>query len=73
MMVQFLTLENERFKAKVASLEQRHEELVSTNKELTQHLEEKNDKLHKKLGGFQKLSNMHLMQKSILCKLDVRG
>lgn len=51
MMVQSLTFENDGLKAKVASLEHRHETLISSSKELAQHLEEKNDKLDKMLGG----------------------
>lgn len=68
--VESLSLENEEFETKVAKLEQEHEELISTNKELAHQLVENNSEAHKMVGGFQKLSNKLLMQKSPFANSD---
>lgn len=66
-----MTSKNEGLKDKVTNHKQNIEELISTNKELALHLEEKSDELHKMLDASQKLSNMLIMHKSPLCKLGL--
>lgn len=50
-----LSSENEEVKMKVTNLKQKNEGLSSTNSMLASQLAEKDDKLHKLIGGSQKL------------------
>lgn len=52
MIIQTLSLENDRLKAKIEMLEQEHEQLIITNKKIALQLTEKDDKLHKSISRF---------------------